>query len=58
MTQYYNLCLFLVFQFFRGGEIRNARVDDSFIKKNLSISSGSFDSLATFDCVGARAADI
>ena len=31
---------------------------DSFINKNLSISSGSFDSLATFDCVGARAADI
>ena len=31
---------------------------DNFIEKNLSISSGSFDSLATFDCVGARAADI
>ena len=31
---------------------------DSFLKKNLSISSASFDSLATFDCVGARAADI
>ena len=35
-----------------------AKLGQFYIKKNLSISSGGFDSLATFDCVGARAADI
>ena len=35
-----------------------AKLGQFYIKKNLSISSFGFDSLATFDCVGARAADI